>query len=199
MESNSVDNREEFLHEEGEVHLAGPMRFQDLFAFRLRYSFFGLNGLAYWILTALVLVCLVGYWDRYETQSKVLLFVILGILLIYIPGGSALRTLSYTAQMKANGIVMEYFVNSNGIQIIQKQESPAIMPPSDAEPKEQSEIIRWEMIRKVTETRKRFFLYVLKNSAFVFAKDQLGGQTDALRRFIEEGRAKASSEVRDGV
>ena len=93
---------------------------------------------------------------------------------------------------------MEYFINSGGIQIIQKQENSAIMLPSDeadTASREQSEIIRWEMIRKVKETRKRFFLYVMRNSAFVFAKDLLGGQTDALRKYIEEGRKPKAAEV----
>lgn len=187
---------EEFVHEAGEVHLTGPMRFRDLFAFRLKYSYFGLNGLAYWILTALVLVCLIGYWNSYDVKTRVLLFVILGIMLIYIPGGTALRTLQYTTQMKANGIVMEYFINSTGIQIIQKVENPVL--PSDAilqTPNEQSEIIRWNMIRKTRETRRRFFLYVMRNSAFVFAKDLLGEQTDALRKFIEDGQKQKAAEV----
>ena len=187
---------EEFVHETGEVHLTGPMRFRDLFAFRLKYSYFGLNGLAYWILTALVLVCLIGYWNSYDVKTRVLLFVILGIMLIYIPGGTALRTLQYTTQMKANGIVMEYFINSTGIQIIQKVENPVL--PSDAimqTPNEQSEIIRWNMIRKTRETRRRFFLYVMRNSAFVFAKDLLGEQTDALRKFIEDGQKQKAAEV----
>lgn len=197
MEPEVKNNpEEEFVHEAGEVHLTGPMRFRDLFAFRLKYSYFGLNGLAYWILTALVLVCLIGYWNSYDVKTRVLLFVILGIMLIYIPGGTALRTLQYTTQMKANGIVMEYFINSTGIQIIQKVENPVL--PSDAimqTPNEQSEIIRWNMIRKTRETRRRFFLYVMRNSAFVFAKDLLGEQTDALRKFIEEGRKPKTAEV----
>ncbi|MBR7000407.1 MAG: YcxB family protein [Lachnospiraceae bacterium] len=197
MEEHAIDNREEFLHEEGEVHLVGPMRFRDLFAFRLKYSYFGLNGLAYWILTALVLVCLIGYWNSYDVKTRVLLFVILGIMLIYIPGSTALRTLQYTTQMKANGIVMEYFINSNGIQIIQKIENPLL--PADASdgqaPMEQSEIIPWEMVRKTKETRRRFFLYVMRNSAFVFAKDLLGEQTDALRKFIEDGQKQKAAEV----
>ena len=187
---------EEFVHEAGEVHLTGPMRFRDLFAFRLKYSYFGLNGLAYWILTALVLVCLIGYWGSYDVKTRVLLFVILGIMLIYIPGNTALRTLQYTTQLKANGIVMEYFINSTGIQIIQKVENPVL--PADAimqTPEEQSEIIRWNMIRKAKETRKRFFLYVMRNSAFVFAKDLLGEQTDALRKFIEDGMKQKAAEV----
>lgn len=187
---------EEFVHEAGEVHLTGPMRFRDLFAFRLKYSYFGLNGLAYWILTALVLVCLIGYWNSYDVKTRVLLFVILGIMLIYIPGGTALRTLQYTTQMKANGIVMEYFINSTGIQIIQKVENP-VLPSDDImqTPNEQSEIIRWNMIRKNRETRRRFFLYVMRNSAFVFAKDLLGEQTDALRKFIEDGQKQKAAEV----
>lgn len=195
VKNNPTD---EFVHEEGEVHLTGPMRFRDLFAFRLKYSYFGLNGLAYWILTALVLSCLIGYWSSYDVKTRVLLFVILGIMLIYFPGNTALRTLQYTTQLKANGIVMEYFINSDGIQIIQKQENSAIMLPSDeadTASREQSEIIRWEMIRKVKETRKRFFLYVMRNSAFVFAKDLLGEQTDALRKYIEEGRKPKAAEV----
>ena len=197
MEPEVKNNpEEEFVHEAGEVHLKGPMRFRDLFAFRLKYSYFGLNGLAYWILTALVLVCLIGYWGSYDVKTRVLLFVILGIMLIYIPGNTALRTLQYTTQLKANGIVMEYFINSTGIQIIQKVENPAL--PSDAimqTPEEQSEIIRWDMVRKTKETRKRFFLYVMRNSAFVFAKDLLGEQTDALRKFIEDGRNRKAAEV----
>ena len=195
VKNNPAD---EFVHEEGEVHLTGPMRFRDLFAFRIKYSYLGLNGLAYWILTVLVLTCLIGYWSSYDVKTRVLLFVILGIMLIYFPGNTALRTLQYTTQLKANGIVMEYFINSGGIQIIQKQENPAIMLPSDeadTASREQSEIIRWEMIRKVKETRKRFFLYVMRNSAFVFAKDLLGEQTDALRKYIEEGRKPKAAEV----
>ena len=51
------------------------------------------------------------------------------------------------------------------------------------------------MIRKTRETRRRFFLYVMRNSAFVFAKDLLGEQTDALRKFIEDGQKQKAAEV----
>ena len=176
MEENAVNNREEFVHEEGEVYLSGPMRFRDLFAFRLKYSYLGLNGLAYWILTALVIGLLVFNWNGYEVKTRVLLFAILGFLLIYFPGNTALRTLQYTSQMKAEGIVISYYVNRNGILVKQG---------------EQEEVISWDMVRKVKETRKRFFLYIMKNSAFVFPKDLLKEQTEVLRAFIKEGMKRA--------
>lgn len=168
-----IQNTEEaeFIHEEGEVCLSGPLRFRDLFAFRLKYSYFSINGLAYWIITMLILALLVMNWNTYEVKSKVLLFVLLGIMMIYLPGNAALRTLQYTTMLKAEGITVTYVVNHNGILVTQG---------------EQKEILGWDMIRKAKETGRRFYLYVMKNSAFVFAKDLLGEQTDALRTFIRD-------------
>ena len=174
-ESTGTDPQEaasgpEFEHEEGEVRLCGQLRFRDLFAFRVKYSYFSLNSLAYWIVTLLIAGCLIGYWGSYETKTKVLLFVLLGILVIYLPFNAALRTLQYTATLKAEGVEVEYVVNRNGILVRQG---------------DRSEVLSWEMIRKVKETGKRFYLYVMKNSAFVFGKDLLGDQTEALRGYIK--------------
>ncbi len=160
----------EFEHEEGEVCLSGPLRFRDLFAFRLKYSYFSINGAAYWIITVLILACLLMNWNNYEIKTKVLLFVLLGIMVIYLPGNAALRTLQYTTMLKAEGITVTYVVNRNGILVTQG---------------EQKEVLGWDMIRKVKETGKRFYLYVMKNSAFVFGKDLLGDQTEALRGYLK--------------
>lgn len=167
---------ERFMHEEGEVHLRGPMRFRDLFAFRIRYSFLGWNGLAYWILAVLILGCLIGYWSTYQVSTRVLMIFLLGVVLIYVPGNNALRTLQYVTALKADGIEMEYYINRSGVLVIQG---------------EQSELIPWNVIRKTKETRNHFFIYVMKNSAFVFGKDMLGEQTERMRRYISEGRSQA--------
>ena len=96
--------------------------------------------------------------------------MLLGILVIYQPLNAALRTLQYTTMLKAEGIEVSYTVNSNGVLVKQG---------------DRSEVLSWEMIRKVKETGRRFYLYVMKNSAFVFGKDLLGDQTEALRGFIK--------------
>lgn len=197
MDSEEKNNlTDEFVHEEGEVHLEGPMRFRDLYAFQLRYSYLGLslNGIAYWIVTGLVAGLLIVYRNSYAVKTRVLMFLLLGILVIYVPGNTALRVLQYTTQLKANGIIMEYYINSTGILVIQKTEN-VTFPEAGENVPEQQEILRWNSIRKVKETRKRFFLYVMKNSAFVFGKDVLGEQADALRNYIETGRKQASPEV----
>lgn len=161
---------ENFVHEEGEVHFTCPMRFKDLFAFRLRYAYLGLNGIAFWILTVLIVGCLIGYWDSYQQSTRVLMIALLVILCIYQPGNSALRTLQYTTQLKADNVVLEYFINSSGILVIQG---------------ENSDLIAWNVIRKVKETRKRFLISVMRNSAFVFGKDVLLEQTAQLKHYID--------------
>ena len=68
MDSEEKNNlTDEFVHEEGEVHLEGPMRFRDLYAFQLRYSYLGLslNGIAYWIVTGLVAGLLIVYRNSF--------------------------------------------------------------------------------------------------------------------------------------
>lgn len=167
--SKEAASEPEFEHEEGEVRLCGPLRFRDLFAFRVKYSYFSLNSIAYWLVTLLIAGCLIGYWGSYEIKTKVLLFVLLGILVIYLPATAALKTLQYTTMMKAEGIEVEYVVNRNGILVRQG---------------DRSEVLGWDMIRKVKETGKRFYLYVMKNSAFVFGKDLLKDQTEALRGYL---------------
>lgn len=161
---------EQFVHEEGEVHFSCPMRFRDLFAFRVRYAYFGLNGIAFWILTVLITGCLIGYWNTYAQSTRVLMIVLLLILCVYQPASSALRTLQYTTQLKAENVVLEYYVNSTGILVIQG---------------EISELISWDVIRKVKETRKRFFISVMRNTAFVFGKDVLSEQTAQLKHYID--------------
>lgn len=164
-----------FVHEEGEIHLEGPMRFSDQFAFRLRYSYFGLNGLAYWILSVLIIGLLIGNWSGYQQSTRVLLIAILAIMVIYLPGNTALRTLQFTTQLKADGITFEYYINRYGIQVIQG---------------ELKNSVSWEQIRKVKETRKRFFVYVMKNSAFVFGKDLLGEQCGKFREYASAKQEK---------
>ncbi|MBO4324464.1 MAG: YcxB family protein [Lachnospiraceae bacterium] len=185
MEPNESNNQAEpeFEHEEGEVRLCGPLRFRDLFAFRVKYAYFSLNlnSLGYWIVTLLIAGLLIGFWGSYEIKTKVILFVLLGILVIYQPLNAALRTLQYTTMLKAEGIESEYVINRNGILVRQGAGRDAIKDDQG----DRSEVITWEMIRKVKETGKRFYLYVMKNSAFVFGKDLLGDQTEALRGFIK--------------
>ena len=101
---------------------------------------------------------------------KVVLFVVLGFVLIYQPFTTALQTLQMTANLKMQNVEFRYTVNSTGILV---------------EDGTNHEVIRWDMFRKVKETRKRYFLYVMKNSAFIFGKDVLGEQEAAFRRFLE--------------
>ena len=199
---------EAYAHEEGEVFLSGPIRFCDLFAFRLRSSYLGLNGISYWIITGLVAGLLIFNWNGYQTSTKVLLFFLLGLLILYLPGSMALRTLQYTEQCKADGLGMEYYVNSTGILAVQratdgkteastgsglKRDDSATggagdKPEGDttavARKDEQSVFFPWEAILKVKETGKRFYVYTTRRSAFVFGKDVLKEQTAAFRGFM---------------
>ena len=200
---------EAYAHEEGEVFLSGPIRFCDLFAFRLRSSYLGLNGISYWIITGLVAGLLIFNWNGYQTSTKVLLFFLLGLLILYLPGSMALRTLQYTEQCKADGLGMEYYVNSTGILAVQrmtdgkteastgsglKRDDSAMggagdkpeggKPATSARKDEQSVFCPWEAILKVKETGKRFYVYTTRRSAFVFGKDVLKEQTAAFRGFM---------------
>ena len=165
-----TDSQDEFVHEEGEVVITGPLRFSDYFAFRLRYGYFSAASLGFWALVLLCAVFLIVGWDKYDTTMKVVLFVVLGFVLIYQPFTTALQTLQMTANLKMQNVEFRYTVNSTGILV---------------EDGTNHEVIRWDMFRKVKETRKRYFLYVMKNSAFIFGKDVLGEQEAAFRRFLE--------------
>ena len=165
-----TDSQDEFVHEEGEVVITGPLRFSDYFAFRLRYGYFSAASLGFWALVLLCAVFLIVGWDKYDTTMKVVLFVVLGFVLIYQPFTTALQTLQMTANLKMQNVEFRYTVNSTGILV---------------EDGTNHEVIRWDMFRKVKETRKRYFLYVMKNSAFIFGKDVLGEQETAFRRFLE--------------
>ena len=163
-------SQDEFVHEEGEVVITGPLRFSDYFAFRLRYGYFSAASLGFWALVLLCAVFLIVGWDKYDTTMKVVLFVVLGFVLIYQPFTTALQTLQMTANLKMQNVEFRYTVNSTGILV---------------EDGTNHEVIRWDLFRKVKETRKRYFLYVMKNSAFIFGKDVLGEQEAAFRGFLE--------------
>ena len=169
VEAPQTDPADEFVHEEGEVVITGPLRFSDYFAFRLRYSYFSVAALGFWALVLLIAAFLVIGWDKYDTTAKVLLFVVLGFVLVYQPLNTALHTAQLTEGLKAQNIEFRYTVNSTGVLV---------------DDGTNREVIRWDMFRKVKETGKRYFLYVMKNSAFVFGKDVLGEQDAAFRGFL---------------
>ena len=168
-EASREESAEEFVHEEGEVVVEGPLRFSDLFAFRIRYSYFSTTSLGFWALVLLIAAFLVIGWGKYDVTMKVVLFVILGFVLIHQPLSTVLQTLQFTENLKANNVIFRYTVNTTGILV---------------DDGTNREVIRWDMFRKVKETGKRYFLYVMKNSAFVFGKDVLGEQDAAFRGFL---------------
>lgn len=155
---------------EKKVTLEYRMRFWDLYGFSLRQTLTGLNGCAYWlVLLLLVWRMATGFADDKQSVRILLIGAVIA-LVVLMPANLALRTaqaLRMAAQYQNDSV---YTVSADGIFVKQG---------------EAEELVEWSRIRKIRETRRCFYAYVLKNSAFIFPKELLGEDTDALRELLQ--------------
>lgn len=163
--------------QEKKVTLEYRMRFWDLYGFSLRQALTGLNGCAYWLVLVLLVWRMVTGFAEDKQSIRILLIGAVLLLVVVMPANLALRTaqaLRMAAQYQ-NGSV--YTVGPEGIFVKQG---------------EAEELVEWSRIRKVRETRRCFYAYVLKNSAFIFPKELLGEDTESLRELLQTYAGKAA-------
>jgi tryptophan-rich sensory protein len=70
------------------------MKTNDMFAFMLRQQYSGMRGIIVLLLNIIVVICLVLKWTDYDTTAKILMFFILIIFDIYLPGQLFVRAKS---------------------------------------------------------------------------------------------------------
>ncbi len=156
--------------EDKKVTVSYRVRFKDLYGFSLRQAFTGLNGCAYWLILGLLVWRLVTGFAEDEQKVRILLIGALIVMAVVMPANLALRTaqsIKLAAQYQNEGI---YTVSKEGIFVRQGGEE---------------ELLDWQYIRKVKETRKYFYAYVMKNSAFIFPKEIVGEDTETLRGLLK--------------
>ncbi|MDO4318146.1 MAG: YcxB family protein [Lachnospiraceae bacterium] len=161
---------------EKKVTLEYRMRFWDLYGFSLRQALTGLNGCAYWLVLALLVWRMITGFAEDKQSVRILLIGAVILLVVVMPANMALRTaqaLRMAAQYQNDSV---YTVSAEGIFVKQG---------------EAEELVEWSRIRKVRESRRCFYAYVLKNSAFIFPKELLGEDTETLRELLQAYAGKS--------
>lgn len=153
------------------ISLTYTMRFRDIWAFTMHHALTGLNGCAFWLVLALVIWRLVTGWGELSSKTQTLLILCTVILIwmtIVLPTLRSLRQANVLAQAQNPAT---YTAGEYGITVQQG---------------EAKETVNYEYIRKLKITQNYIYAYVQKNSAFIFPKDLMGEDMEALAALLRE-------------
>lgn len=168
---------EDGIMDEKKVTVSYRMKFWDLYGFSLRQALLGLNGCAYWLILGLLVWRIVTGFSEDEQKIRILLIGALIVMVVLMPANLALRTAQSVRLAARYQNPSTYTVSRDGIFVQQGEEE---------------ELLEWQYIRRVKETRRYFYAYVMKNSAFIFPKELVGEDVGTLRELLNTYAGKKS-------
>lgn len=151
------------------------MKTNDMFAFMLRQQYSGMRGIIVLLLNIIVVICLVLKWTDYDTTAKILMFFILIIFDIYLPGQLFVRAKSQVLVADRFQEPTHYEVDEKGITVSQAGEILGF---------------EWGHFLKYKVTGKRIYVYTSRITAFIIPKDQIN---EATAKELEDRLAKNKS------
>ncbi|MCD7826791.1 MAG: YcxB family protein [Clostridiaceae bacterium] len=147
------------------------LKVSELYRFTMRHAYFSLSGIFGLLFSFAAIVLAVVNRDGYE-PSTLLLLAFVGVLFPVVQ--PLILYFKCRAQVRKNENInasLHYILMEEGITVRQD---------------EQEAEVKWYDIRKVVATKKSLYLYMSAMRAFIFPKEQCGGQFDTVCTLVKE-------------
>lgn len=156
---------------EKEVKLTIQIKTMDLFHFFMKHFYSGFSGIFGIILSVGALLLFAFGFGKWETY-QLLLLLVLGVLFTVIqPVQFWLKAWQQVKLMPIYKEAISYSLDEGGIHVRQNEEALDL---------------EWDKIQKVTESGKGIYIYTSPVHSFIFPKEQLAGEQEAVRTFLKE-------------
>lgn len=154
-----------------EVKLSIKIKSSDMHHFLVWQNYRSFSGLFGVFCSTVAVVYLLCTFQTNAAASNIILGLIGALFLIIQPIQLKLSSVQKVQMVPMFKEPLDYTFSEEGIKIQQKEEEAQIT---------------WEDVSKVTESPKSIFVYTSPISAFIFPKDQLQEQTEAVKEVIRE-------------
>lgn len=153
-----------------EIKFQVTMKVPYMYEFLMKNAYQGIKGIAGILVSAGAFVLYLNGFGGNDSFMNTLLLII-AALMVFNPFYLYYKALK---QVKLNQVFQEplnYMVNDEGIAVGQGEEN-AMIP--------------WDAVVRVTETRKSTLVYLSKQIAYIFPKDELSNNYEPFKEMIKE-------------
>lgn len=154
---------------EEDIQFSVQMTAKEVYRFTMYHMYHGMSGIVGICMSLLAFAILITSFDTLTEQSRAILgliaiwFIIIDpIILLFRSRGQVKRNKSYRKPLV-------YRLNQDGITVSQD---------------EVEQIIAWENLMKIVETKTQFLIYSSRVYAFVFPKKAIGESCDEVREML---------------
>lgn len=152
-----------------EIKIKTKITKKELYEFIMNNNYKSLRGVISVLFSLIAIVGMVYYWKDLEIYQKMVMFFLASMFTVIAPVEYYIRASRQVKKSFKEDIA--YIFNSNGINISIKEES-SVLP--------------WEEVMKVTSTKNLVIIYFTPIRAFILPKKDIGENFESLRELMED-------------
>lgn len=152
-----------------EIRFSVKMKVKTMYRFLMHHGYAGVSGIINLVISGGALALLIAGVGESVTSKVALgivaaLFTVINPLYLYYKAAKQVKLTPMFAKP------LDYTVNEDGLTVSQGEEALTVA---------------WDELRKAVETGKDFYIYLSLTRAYIFPKEDLAGQEEALRAAVK--------------